>query len=93
MLVVGKALYRQYCGKCHALSVALAAGFGSKANPLGGPSFNSLRVPYSYSIQAVSEPTGGHERLKLTPKQLITVAKYIAAVTAHHPIPASPTDG
>jgi mono/diheme cytochrome c family protein len=93
--IAGRALYREYCGKCHALAVALAAGFGTKANPLAGPSFNNLRVPYKYSIQAVTEPTGGHELLsrKLNPKQLNVVAIYIAKVTARHPLPALPTDG
>ena len=94
-LAVGKALYRQYCGKCHALTAALAAGFGSRTNPLGGPSFNNLSVPARYSIQAVTEPTGGHESLsrKMSSIQVSVVAKYIAQVTARHPIPALPTDG
>ena len=94
-LAVGKALYRQYCGKCHALTAALAVGFGTRTNPLAGPSFNNLRVAYKYSIQAVTEPTGGHESLskKMSAKQITVVAKYIAQVTARHPIPALPTDG
>jgi mono/diheme cytochrome c family protein len=93
--VAGRGLYREYCGKCHALKVALAAGFGTKANPLAGPSFDNLRVPYKYSIQAVTEPTGGHELLsrKINPKQLNLVATYIAKVTARHLVPALPTDG
>jgi mono/diheme cytochrome c family protein len=93
--IVGRSLYREYCGKCHALAAALAAGFGSKNNPLGGPSFNDLRVPYKYSIQAVTEPTGGHEALsrKMSAKQISVVATYIAKTTAHHPLPALPTDG
>ena len=97
-LVVGKQLYREFCGKCHALSVALAAGFGNSKGglgPLGGPSFNNLRIPYSYSVAAVTEPTGGHEIVskKITAKQLSQVATYIAKVTIHNPIPALPTDG
>ncbi len=97
-LATARALYRQFCGKCHALAPALAAGFGSSKNgfgELGGPSFNELRVPYHYSITAVTIPTGGHEvvRRKITPKQLIRVATYIATVTKHNPIPALPTDG
>lgn len=98
VLVVGKSLYREFCGKCHALSVALSAGFGNNQGglgPLGGPSFNNLRIPYNYSIAAVTEPTGGHEVVseKITVKQLKAVATYIARVTIHHPIPALPTDG
>jgi mono/diheme cytochrome c family protein len=97
-LVTPRYLYRQFCGKCHALSAARSAGFGSSKNgfgDLGGPSFNELRVPYKYSITAVTLPTGGHEAVgrKITPIQLTRVATYIATVTKHNPIPALPTDG
>ena len=97
--MTARALYRQFCGKCHALAQALAAGFGGSSKngfgELGGPSFNELRVPYHYSITAVTIPTGGHEvvRRKIKPRQLIRVATYIATVTKHNPIPALPTDG
>ena len=96
-LVIGKRLYRQYCGQCHALSQALSAGFGN-SNGLGvngGPSFNDLRVPYSYSVNAVSEPSGGHERVRerISMRQLAEVATYIAKTTARNPVPALPTDG
>jgi mono/diheme cytochrome c family protein len=98
VLVTGRQLYRQFCGKCHALSAARSAGFGGSKNSfgtLGGPSFNELRVPYHYSITAVTLPTGGHEVVgrKITAKQLIKVAAYIATVTKSNPIPALPTDG
>lgn len=91
-------LYRQYCGQCHALAVALSAGFGSAKNNLGangGPSFNNLRVPYAMSIEAITEPTGGHEALqaKMSMSQLNEVASYLAKVTADHPILATSTDG
>ena len=93
----GREVYRQYCGQCHALKVALAAGFGQggRLGTYGGPSFNQLRVPYAMSIQAVTEPTGGHERVtkKIDQRQLVTVARYIATVTRDHPVPAFPTDG
>lgn len=91
----GKALYRQYCGKCHALAVALAAGFGSTTQPLGGPSFNKLRVPYAYTIQAVTEPTGGHEIVhrQISNTNLHVVALWLATATRTHPLPAFPTDG
>lgn len=97
-LVTARYLYRQFCGKCHALAAARSAGFGSSTNgfgELGGPSFNELRVPYKYSITAVTLPTGGHEAVgrKITPIQLTRVATYIATVTKHNPIPALPTDG
>ena len=98
-LTVGRTLYRKFCGQCHALAQAHAAGFGSNTKggfgDLGGPSFNELRVPYVFSVTAVTEPTGGHElvRKKITSKQLHTVATYIARTTRHNPIPALPTDG
>ena len=95
----GKKLYRQYCGSCHALAAALSAGFGSsKKKGLGqdgGPSFNSLRIPYAYSVAAVTEPTGGHELLRhqISAKKLHTVAAWLAQATRSHPIPAFPTGG
>ena len=96
-LVIGKRLYRQYCGQCHALAQALSAGFGSNGGlgQNGGPSFNDLRVPYTFSVEAVTEPTGGHEvvRRRITMSQLSQVAAYIARVTSQNPIPALPTDG
>jgi mono/diheme cytochrome c family protein len=98
-VVVGRTLYRKYCGQCHALAEALSAGFGSNKKgglgDLGGPSFNDLRVSYSFSVTAVTEPTGGHEavRKKISPNQLHVVARWIAQATAHNPVPALPTDG
>ena len=59
----GKRLYRKYCGQCHSLTVALAAGFGSN-NGLGtdgGPSFETLRVPFNLSVLAITQPFIGHE--------------------------------
>jgi mono/diheme cytochrome c family protein len=95
----GKKLYREFCGQCHALSKALSAGFGSSnAGGLGtngGPSFNDLRIPFQLSIVAVTEPTGGHEKVKkrIRWSQLSQVATYIAQATSRNPIPAEPTDG
>jgi mono/diheme cytochrome c family protein len=94
----GAQLYRKYCGQCHSLAKALSAGFGNNTKGVGrngGPSFNQLRVPYSYSVNAVAEPTGGHElvRTRISPKQLSTVATFIATATRTNPIPALPTDG
>jgi mono/diheme cytochrome c family protein len=96
--ILGRQLYRRYCGQCHALAQALAAGFGSNTKGIGrngGPSFNDLRVPYAASVTAITEPTGGHENLrtKLAPKQLTTLATYIARTTSGNPIPALSTDG
>jgi mono/diheme cytochrome c family protein len=98
-LTAGRTLYRQFCGKCHALDAALSAGFGSNTKfgfgEYGGPSFNTLRVPYAFSVNSVAQPTGGHEKVKtkMTAKQLHTVAAWIAKVTRNHPILAKPTDG
>ncbi|HWE82377.1 MAG TPA: cytochrome c [Gaiellaceae bacterium] len=96
--IVGRQLYRTYCGQCHALAQALSAGFGSNTTGIsrnGGPSFNELRVSYASSVNAVTEPTGGHEKIrtKINPKQLNEVAAYIARITIHNPIPALSTDG
>ena len=93
-LAIGKSLYRQYCGQCHALSQALSAGFGNSGGGLGqngGPSFNELRIPAIFSIEAVSEPTGGHElvRRRISMSQLAEVATYIAKTTARNPIPGA----
>ena len=95
----GRKLYRQFCGKCHALDKALSAGFGSNNQfgfgEYGGPSFNALRVPYSFSVNSVAQPTGGHEKVKtkISAKQLHAVAAWIAQVTRQNPILAKPTDG
>jgi len=95
----GRKLYRQFCGKCHALDQALSAGFGSSNQfgfgEYGGPSFNALRVPDAFSVTSVAQPTGGHEKVKakITSKQLHTVAAWIAQVTRRNPILAKPTDG
>jgi mono/diheme cytochrome c family protein len=98
-LATGRKLYRQFCGKCHALDAALSAGFGSSSKfgfgEYGGPSFNTLRVPYAFNVSAVTIPTGGHEKVKvkISTRQLHTVARFIAWVTRNHPVPAKPTDG
>ena len=97
-LAVGRQLYRHFCGQCHALAKALSAGFGNNTKGVGGnggPSFNQLRVPCTFSIQAVTEPTGGHElvRTKITSNELGKVATFIATETRGNPIPALPTDG
>ena len=96
-LEIGKRLYRKYCGQCHALTVALAAGFGTE-NGLGtngGPSFDSLRVPFSLSVLAVRQPFIGHEVLfrKMTWTQVKEVSTFVAIVTKHHSVLASSTDG
>ena len=98
-LVAGRQLYRKFCGQCHALAAALSAGFGSNNKngfgKLGGPSFNALRVPYAFSITAITEPTGGHELVqkKITARELHVVAQWLARATARNPVPALPTDG
>jgi mono/diheme cytochrome c family protein len=96
-LGTGKQLYRKYCGQCHALRAALAAGFGSD-NGLGtngGPSFDKLRVPFNLSVLAVTQPFIGHEMLvhKMTWAQIQKVSKYVASVTRKHSVVAQKIDG
>jgi mono/diheme cytochrome c family protein len=96
-LEIGKQLYRKYCGQCHALTAALAAGFGSDKGlgQDGGPSFNNLRVPYNLSIVAVTEQFGGHELVvkKMTWQQLDQVSKFVQIATAKNPYLARISDG
>jgi mono/diheme cytochrome c family protein len=94
---LGKRLYRQYCGQCHALVQALAAGFGSN-NGLGqdgGPSFDTLRVPFNLSVVAVTTPWAGHEVVnsKMTWTEVKQVARYVQIVTKDHRGLAQPIDG
>ena len=95
--VIGKQLYRQFCGQCHALAQALSAGFGSDngLGQYGGPSFNNLRVPYDLSIVAVTEAFAGHEQVvtRMTWEQLDEVAAFLAAATRNNPYLARVSDG
>jgi mono/diheme cytochrome c family protein len=89
-LLVGKRLYRTYCGQCHALTEALAVGFGT-ANGFGtdgGPSFDKLRVPFNLSVISLSQTFAGHEVLYniMTLNQVKQVSSYVATVTKHHPV-------
>lgn len=93
----GKRLYRKYCGQCHSLTVALAAGFGSN-NGLGtdgGPSFETLRVPFNLSVLAITQPFIGHERLvhKMTWRQIKEVSTFVQTATKHHAVLAHNIDG
>jgi mono/diheme cytochrome c family protein len=96
-LELGKQLYRKFCGQCHALQAALAAGFGSDKGlgQDGGPSFNNLEVPYNLSIVAVTEQFGGHELVvkKMTWNQLNQTAAFVALATKHNPYLARISDG
>jgi mono/diheme cytochrome c family protein len=96
-LETGKRLYRKYCGQCHALTAARAAGFGSNRGlgKDGGPSFNNLRVPYGLSVLLINQASNGHERLfhKLTWAEIRDVSAFLAAATKDHPLLARPTDG
>ena len=96
-LELGKQLYRKFCGQCHALQAALAAGFGSDKGlgQDGGPSFNNLKVPYNLSIVAVTEQFGGHELVvkRMTWDQLNQTAAFVALATKHNPYLARISDG
>ena len=95
-LTEGKRLYRQYCGQCHALTAALAAGFGSSSvlGLNGGPGFDNLRVPFNLSVVAVTTPFAGHEVVnsKLRWTQVKQVATFVAVVTKEHRGLAQPID-
>jgi len=96
-LELGKQLYRKFCGQCHALTQALAAGFGSDKGlgQDGGPSFNNLKVPYNLSIVAVTEQFGGHELVvkRMTWDQLNQTAAFVATATRSNPYLARISDG
>ena len=96
-LEIGKQLYRKYCGQCHALIAALAAGFGSDKGlgTDGGPNFNNLKVPFNLSIVAVTEQFGGHELVvkRMTWDQLNQVAAFTATATKFNPYLARISDG
>ena len=93
-LAAGEKLYRSYCGQCHALAVALSAGFGSGKGlgTNGGPSFNNLRVPFGLCVISLTETFAGHEVIfnTLSWNQVQQVSRYVASVTAHHPVLARP---
>jgi len=96
-VVAGKRAYRTYCGQCHALAEALAAGFGAenKFGQDGGPSFNELKVSASLSISAITELFGGHEIVlkKMNWTQIHDVSAFVEVATKKHPIVAKLTDG
>jgi hypothetical protein len=97
-LVQGKALYRKFCGQCHALSAAESAGFGCNDCGLGtdgGPSFNNLRIPYDLSVQAITGSFAGHEIVikRMTFPEIYAVSAFTAAATAHNPYLARESDG
>lgn len=96
-LVVGKELYREYCGQCHSFKPAQAAGFGSNngLGQFGGPSFNNLIVPFTLSVEAVTESFVEHEVVvtKMSWSQLGEVSSYIAQATKRNAYLARISDG
>jgi hypothetical protein len=96
-VVAGKKAYRTYCGQCHALDEALAAGFGgeNKFGEDGGPAFNQLRVSASLCISAITELFSGHEIVlkKMNWTQIHDVSAFVEKATKKHPIVAKLTDG
>ena len=96
-IVAGKKDYRQFCGQCHALAAALAAGFGAqnKFGQDGGPSFDDLRVSYSLSVQAITGSFAGHEIIvrKMTWQQIYDVSAFVQVATIKHPTVAKISDG
>ena len=96
-VVAGKKAYRTYCGQCHALDEALAAGFGgeNKFGEDGGPAFNALKVSASLCISAITELFGGHEIVlkKMNWTQIHDVSAFVEKATKKHPLVAKLTDG
>ncbi len=96
-VVAGKKGYRTYCGQCHALAEALAAGFGAenKFGQDGGPSFNELKVSATLCISAITELFGGHEIVlrKMNWTQIHDVSAFVEQATKKHPLVAKLTDG
>jgi mono/diheme cytochrome c family protein len=96
-VVAGKKAYRTYCGQCHALAEALAAGFGAenKFGQDGGPAFNELKVSAALCISAITELFGGHEIIvkKMNWTQIHDVAAFVEVATKKHAIVAKLTDG
>jgi mono/diheme cytochrome c family protein len=96
-VIAGKKAYRTYCGQCHALAEALAAGFGAenKFGQDGGPSFNELKVSASLCISAITELFSGHEVVlkKMNWTQIHDVSAFVEAATKKHPVVAKLTDG
>ena len=94
-LGAGRSDYRRFCGRCHALAAADAAGFGGKGSAGGGPSLDNLRVSAALSQSAIFGFFAGHEDLpgKMTQAEVEDVSAYIADVTRNHPILARLTDG
>ena len=97
MLELGKRLYRKYCGQCHALTPALAVGFGTTSGlgTNGGPSLDILRVPYKLSVLSITLPFIGHEEIvhKMKWDQIELVSKYVEVVTRKNEILAQFNDG
>jgi mono/diheme cytochrome c family protein len=93
----GRRLYRKYCGHCHALREAHAAGFAGKPKlgQEGGPNFNNLRIPFGLSVSLLTQASAGHElffhRLKWA--EIRDVSRFVATATKDHPVLAHPTDG
>ena len=96
-VVAGKKGYRTYCGQCHALAEAFAAGFGgvNKFGQDGGPSFNELKVSATLCISAITELFGGHEIVlrKMNWTQIHDVSAFVERATKKHPLVAKLTDG
>src|SRR5689334_3697407 len=96
-VLAGKKAYRTYCGQCHALAEALAAGFGAenKFGQDGGPAFNELKVSASLCISAITELFSGHEIVlkKMNWTQIHDVAAFVEVATKKHPLVAKLTDG
>ena len=87
IMIEGRKLYREFCGHCHALKAARAAGFGQPTTE-PGPSFNDVRVTYNRSINAIVESIAGHETIskEMTWQELKDVSRYVQIHTKRNPL-------
>jgi mono/diheme cytochrome c family protein len=76
-LAIGKKVYVQFCGKCHALAAAGAKG-------TLGPNLDQDKVTFNRVVTAVEEGVGGIQAeyvlRQVSFDQVYDVAKYVTAV-------------
>jgi hypothetical protein len=94
IMIEGRKLYREFCGHCHALKAARAAGFGQPTTE-PGPDFNDVRVTYRRSINAIVESIAGHETIstEMTWQELRDVSKYVHFHTRKNLLPGTTAYG
>jgi mono/diheme cytochrome c family protein len=81
--VLGKRLFRELCSQCHAVT---AAGVASSdgAGQSRGPSFNDVRISFTFAVAAIEErgPLGHELALhRMTFPDVYDVAAWLVAAT------------